>query len=319
MVRRRLALTRRPAATGVARAIVAALVLAVPASGWWSPAGAHGRVAAQAAACDEVVIDDAHVLADPAAVAAAAGQVSDTTGALVRVRVVASLDGHDAETHRRLMEEGCPSWSTDGHRDARLLLVMVAPTERKTTVAYGSSWTDRLLSGVGALQRDHMDAHFKAGDFDAGLTDGLAALGERLRAGPIPASPPYTVDLVPPTFAAPVPGRGSDVGGLAVVLFLAVVGVGVLSVALGGARRSSGGWGGPGSGGRGFGFSRFGNDDRRSWWGTGSSGSDSFGSGTSGSDSFGSGTSGSDSFGSGSFGSDSSSSGGDGGSNTTSW
>jgi uncharacterized membrane protein YgcG len=307
-VRRRSAATGRPATAWVARAVVAALVLGVPTSGWWAPAGAQARTATQTAGCDEVVVDDAHVLAHADAVAAAAGQVAETTKALVRVRVVASLDGHDPETHRGLIEAGCPSWSSDGHRDARLLLVVVAPVERKTTVAYGSAWTDRLVSTVGALQRERMDARFKTGDFDTGLTEGLAALGDRLRAGPVAASPSYTVAPIAPTFAPP--RRGSDVDGLAVVLFLAVVAMAVGSVAVGGARRL----------GRGDGFFRYSDDDRRNWWGSGSSGADIFGRGF-GSGSSGSGSSGSGSFGSDSFGSDSSSGmgGSDGGSSTSSW
>src|SRR3954452_18622436 len=128
---------RRPASPTAARVIgaLAAVLGVLAAASWGAPAAAApGQGAGR---CDEVVVDDAHVLAQPDAVVAAAAHAGDTTGALVRVRVVASLDGHDAETHRRLIEEGCPSWMPGGHRDARLLLVMVAPTEHKTTVAYG--------------------------------------------------------------------------------------------------------------------------------------------------------------------------------------
>lgn len=183
-------------------------------------------------ACDNAVFDEAGLLASGRAAVDQAAAALAQTGAAVRVRVVGSLDGQSIDAWEAAVEQRCPAWTFNGRREAHLIVVAVAVSERKTGIWYGSNWAGALDSTWRQIQLVGMNPKFKEGDIAGGLAAGLDQLNTavaRWQAAdpPVPASPGPDLPEVPD----PSPsggGGGWNGAGVAVVGVIAVAVVGVL-------------------------------------------------------------------------------------------
>lgn len=165
--------------------------------------GVAGQVpSALAQDCDQVVIDETGRLSqsDLAKVMTAAQDLTNK-GADVRVRVVSGFHGHgNIDQLEQATIQGCSSLQApDGGRKNNLVMVFVAPSQRKSGIFFGGQWTSRLKYRYMDIQTDEMNPRFRDGDLAGGIVAGLNAIGEII-ATPIAATPtaaPITVNTKP--------------------------------------------------------------------------------------------------------------------------
>ena len=125
--------------------------------------------------CNTTIIDQAHVISNPAVVANAARTLINQ-GADVHVVTVNSASfakyGQLAGVESYL-ESQCPGWTTNGVRKANLYVVMVAPKERAKNMFLGSYYAGAF--DIPSTYSQLSNAAFKNGDF--GSVPSLCATG----------------------------------------------------------------------------------------------------------------------------------------------
>jgi hypothetical protein len=123
--------------------------------------------------CNTTVIDQAKVIKNPQAVAAAASTLINN-GANVHVVTVNSASfakyGQLAGVESYL-ESQCPSWTTNGTRSANLYVIMVAPNERAKNIFLGSYYVGSF--DVASTYSNLANASFHNGDFGGGIVSTL--------------------------------------------------------------------------------------------------------------------------------------------------
>ncbi|MCU1391416.1 MAG: hypothetical protein JWL72_4754 [Ilumatobacteraceae bacterium] len=130
---------------------------------------------------------------DPTSVASTA--LADTVDVVARdldadvhVRIEGSLDG-DIDGREFALEHGCAGWlGVDGQRAHDLLVVMVSPAERQTSIYYGGDFDDTLAGADPQIQQYVMNPRFQAGDIEQGLIDGLHSIAVAVHGGGVPAA-----------------------------------------------------------------------------------------------------------------------------------
>ncbi len=250
---------------------------------------------------------------DPAAVAgpalaAAATTVATRLGADLHVRIERSLDG-DIDARELLLERQCTTWlGADGLRLPNLLVVMVSPSERQTSIYFGANFSAALTAAGPEIQTYVMNPLFKSGDVSGGLVAGLQSIAGAVNGEPVAGAQAPTYDGS--TFTLPAQAYSSptthDSGSPPIGLIIALIAV-IAVIGIASKLHSDASSGPDGDGGGG--------------WGSGLWRSTSF-SGLSGSrshSSYGSGSSGSSHGFSSSGGSHGSSSSGGGGGSSSSW
>ena len=205
-----------------------------------------------------------------------------TTGRVIIVATVPSLDGEEIEPYAQRLAE---TWDIGGKESENGLLFLVAPNDRRMRIATARGLQERMTDIMsGRIIRDVVTPRFKAGDLSGGIVAGVDAIIEQLDMDPAQAKAIEEAERarqaemakdVAPVFAgvvfwivmivifAAVFGRrargrryrGSGVAGAVgeVLLWTAI------NAAMSGRGSDGGGWGGGGGGGSGGGgFGGFG-------------------------------------------------------------
>jgi uncharacterized protein len=126
------------------------------------------------------VVDDAHILSDPARarLAAALKAHEDATTNQVVVLTVPTLNGTDIESYANHVFH---TWKLGQTGKDNGVLVVVVPNDRKMRIEVGYGLEGSLPDGAaGEIIRRWMTPAFKAGDYDKGIEDGTAAIVARL-------------------------------------------------------------------------------------------------------------------------------------------
>jgi len=141
--------------------------------------------------CNSMVSDDANVFTGKTTDVTLAGQALVDQGADLRV-ISTSSQNLDVSEHN--MELGCPSWQgPNGTRKSTLIVLMVAPKERKMGMFYGAAWHHALDGSWNRIKQDYMAPYFKTGDFAGGMIASEKQLTARLLASKDEATHPATV------------------------------------------------------------------------------------------------------------------------------
>ena len=134
--------------------------------------------------CADLVFDQPGVGSD--ALAAMAAEIATELHADLHVRIEGSLDG-DTDAREQRLETECAGWlGSDGLRVPDLLVVMVSPSERSTSIYYGENYYATLSAADSQIQEFVMNPRFKEGDVAGGLVDGLAAIKIAVEGGGVP-------------------------------------------------------------------------------------------------------------------------------------
>jgi uncharacterized protein len=140
------------------------------------------------------VVDDAHILSDQARarLTAALKAHEDATTNQVVVLTVATLGGSDIESYSNSVFH---TWKLGQKGRDNGVLVVVVPNDRKMRIEVGYGLEGTLPDGAaGDIIRTWMTPAFKAGNYDKGVEDGVAAIVARLEghspAGPTPVTAP---------------------------------------------------------------------------------------------------------------------------------
>lgn len=181
MVHRR-SLTR----CAVAAAVVTCVGLAVPgiSAATVPPSDPTATAPADPLGCADLVFDQPGLGSD--ALETTAAQIAAQLHADLHVRIEGNLDGDtDAREHR--LETECSGWvGSDGLRLPDLLVVMVSPSERSTSIYYGEDFYSTLSTADSQIQEFVMNPRFKDGDVAGGLVDGLNAIKVAVGGGGVP-------------------------------------------------------------------------------------------------------------------------------------
>lgn len=135
-------------------------------------------VAEAQGSCDDLVVDEARVLGNKVEEVTAEGKELANLGADVRIRTIktfgsaGNLDNFVGE-----MQKNCKSWqAADGGRKNNLIVLIVATTDRKTGLYWGSQWQSALGPHWVGIQTDKMNPRFRDGDFAGGISSGLKSV-----------------------------------------------------------------------------------------------------------------------------------------------
>jgi uncharacterized protein len=126
------------------------------------------------------VVDDAHILGDQARadLTAALKAHEDATTNQVVVLTVPTLAGSDIESYANTVFH---TWKLGQKGKDNGVLVVVVPNDRKMRIEVGYGLEGTLPDGAaGQIIRTWMTPAFKAGNYDKGVEDGVAAIVERL-------------------------------------------------------------------------------------------------------------------------------------------
>ncbi|MCL9998996.1 MAG: TPM domain-containing protein [Erythrobacter sp.] len=105
------------------------------------------------------------------------------TGRAIIVATVPSLGGASIETYATTLFTD--KWGIGGEKRDTGLLLLIAPTERKMRIEVGyglHGWFGGIMAG--RVINDVIAPRFKEGNFDAGVTDGVAAILAHLAKAP---------------------------------------------------------------------------------------------------------------------------------------
>ena len=191
-----------------------------------SPAAAHGADITVPYLTGRVV-DDANILSQGARdriTAATKAHEAATTNQVV-VLTVPTIGGASIEEYAVKVFE---SWKLGQKGKDNGVLVVVAPQDRKMRIEVGYGLEGTLPDGAaGEIIRTWMTPAFKAGNYDKGIEDGVAAIIARLegRGGPIDRTPAV----------APASSSGGDFKPLPMpqallIGLIIIVGLGVFTV-----------------------------------------------------------------------------------------
>jgi uncharacterized protein len=159
------------------------------------------------------VVDDAHILSDGAraSLTSALKAHEDATTNQIVVLTVPTLNGGDIESYANNVFH---TWKLGQKGKDNGVLVVVVPNDRKMRIEVGYGLEETLPDGAaGAIIRTWMTPAFKAGNYDKGVQDGVAAVVARLEGHeptglrPMPAGPTYSrksIRINSPPIAWPV-------------------------------------------------------------------------------------------------------------------
>lgn len=152
-----------------------ALLLAFVSQAAWAqlPARPEGPIA-----------DYANVLTaeDAATLDARLRDYTRTTGRVIIVATVPSLDGEEIEPYGQKLAE---SWGIGGRESQNGVLFLVAPSERKVRIASARGLDQRLTDIMsGRIIRNVVVPRFKAGDMSGGIVAGVDAIIQQLDMDP---------------------------------------------------------------------------------------------------------------------------------------
>lgn len=149
--------------------------------------------------CDSLVVDSANVLGDKARDVEAAVKKLKDAGADAFVRIVPSIKpAVTSEEYEQSLQNSCRNWqSGNGKRKSTLLVMIVAPQDRKGGIHLGGAWGKFIQAAeTTGIQTNYMNPRFKSGDYGGGIIAGLNVLEGRIRSitnpassGTVPASP----------------------------------------------------------------------------------------------------------------------------------
>ena len=131
------------------------------------------------------VYDGANILS-PATEAKLDGELrayNAQTGRAIIVATVPSLGGASVETYATTLFTD--KWGIGGEKRDTGLLLLIAPNERKMRIEVGyglHGWFGGIMAG--RVINDVIAPRFKEGNFDAGVTDGVAAILAHLAKAP---------------------------------------------------------------------------------------------------------------------------------------
>jgi len=156
------------------------------------------------------VVDDAHILSDAARATLTASLKAheDATTNQVVVLTVPTLGGTDIESYANTVFH---TWKLGQKGKDNGVLVVVVPNDRKMRIEVGYGLEGALPDGAaGAIIRTWMTPAFKAGNYDKGVEDGVAAIVARLEghepAGLTPIAPAARLAARPTrSFGPPMP------------------------------------------------------------------------------------------------------------------
>lgn len=138
---------------------------------------------AQNSQCDALVVDQTGALRGQTAQVEQAAKGLINEGADVRVRVVANLVNGNLDFNEKQFEQQCPSWqSPSGAQKSTLVSLLVAPTQRKFGIYYGTAFKKAFDDHWVRIKQENMRPRFKAGDFVGGFASAEQALTARLAA-----------------------------------------------------------------------------------------------------------------------------------------
>jgi hypothetical protein len=219
----------RSTAVGV---VVATAVLAMimtpqaPAVQASSPPGQPADQPVDQLGCADQVFDPSAVASTTLATTAA--EVAARIDADLHVRIEGSLDG-DIDGRERLLEQACSSWlGTDGLRAPNLLVVMVSPSERSTSIYYGEKYYATLSATDSQIEEFVMNPRFKEEAVEGGLIDGLNAIEVAIGGGGVPqaqqpAYDPTAFTYTPSHASSDDEGNGLPIAGIIGLIVLLVL------------------------------------------------------------------------------------------------
>lgn len=174
--------------------------------------------AAFAQNCDQVVYDQAGILGDDAGVRQAAQEMIQK-GADVRIRTWTNAPNLDAVEKEN--ETACASWrGGTGERKSTLIVLAVAPNERKMGMYYGSAWSSALDGHWNRIKQEQMGPRFKEKDWAGGFVAAEQHIAQRLGEASSEALHPAVTQITTTNEAADYSGLWSF---LKWMLFIAVV------------------------------------------------------------------------------------------------
>jgi len=133
--------------------------------------------------CDSIVLDQTGALRGQTAQVEEAAKGLINEGADVRVRVESGLIAGNLDNNEAAYERNCGSWkSPNGGRKSTLLVLMVAPSQHKMGMYYGSAFNKALTDHWNRIKQENMGPRFHDGDFVGGLVSAERALTARIAA-----------------------------------------------------------------------------------------------------------------------------------------
>lgn len=136
---------------------------------------------AMAQNCDVIVYDGANVLKGQEQQIETAAQGIIQKGGDVRVRTV--LNATNLDLVESQYEKSCTSWmSPNGGRKSTLIVLMVAPKDRKMGIYYGAAWKKALDDHWNRIKAESMAPYFRNGDFSGGFIATENQLASRIAA-----------------------------------------------------------------------------------------------------------------------------------------
>ncbi len=111
----------------------------------------------------------------------------DKTGDQVAVLTVPTLEGESIEEYAVAVFK---EWKLGQKGKDNGILVIVAPSDRRMRIEVGYGLEGTLTDGTaGSIIRDVMTPHFKKGDYNTGINEGVKAIISVLEGGKVPDAP----------------------------------------------------------------------------------------------------------------------------------
>lgn len=164
------------------------------------------------AQCDQQVWDNTNTLSSSqvAQISAAAKPLVDQQ-ADVHV-IVTSLSSGTLDTFIGNLGRNCSTWkSPNGGIKANMLILAVAPKERKMGIFYGPGYSSVLNGQIDRIKRDYMAPYFKGADWVGGFVATEEALATKIKASLDESNKPITNETV---------NQATDMGGFWVFLWV---------------------------------------------------------------------------------------------------
>jgi uncharacterized membrane protein YgcG len=152
--------------------------------------------------CDQLIIDNAHVLTTSATQLRLTLRKLQTQGVEPHIWTVALQPDQTLDMAEAQFERSCPTWqSTDGGRKNTLLVLAVAPKSHKVGTYYGGAWSEALDDHWLEIQSAYIKPAFRDGNLVSGFESGAQHIGEAIQAWQqrVDETTTQTVSPVPPS------------------------------------------------------------------------------------------------------------------------
>lgn len=132
--------------------------------------------------CNTTVSDDAHVFGDKTAEIISGGNELNRLGADVRVISTGLNGAGNLDIAVNNIRQNCPSWQSPNRgMKSTLLILAVAPQERKMGIYYGDSMRGAFDDQVNSIRSEAMGPHFKNAEWAEGVIAGEQRLTKSLK------------------------------------------------------------------------------------------------------------------------------------------